>query len=114
MRLAKVQDELRNCEGEETGSYVVEHDAGSFRELFEAADRPWFEYVEEPEEDQAKNGKCGSCGETNEGEELASYLVDDDVTRVFSAGFASYDGCGWNSDHRDDEGGYQGAGREDK
>ena len=109
-----MKDELRDREGDETGGYVVEHDAGAFRELLEAADGPWFEDVEETEEDEAEDGKCGRCGESDECEELAGYLVDDDVAWVFAGGFAGYDGGGWDADESDDDRGYQGAGREDK
>ena len=41
----------------------------------------------------------------NEGGELAGDLVDDDVTGVFAAGFAGYDGCGWDADQRGEDGG---------
>jgi hypothetical protein len=109
-----MKDELRDHEGDETGGYVVEHDSGAFGEPFEAADWPGLEDVEETEEDEAKDGECGCGGESNEGEELAGYLVDDDVTWVFASGLAGDDGCGGDTDEGDDYGGYQGADREDK
>jgi hypothetical protein len=43
-------------------------------------------------------------GNGNEGDELASDLVDDDVSWIFASGFAGYYCCGWNADQSDDDG----------
>ena len=42
-------------------------------------------------------------GDGNEGDELAGDFVDDYVAGVFAAGFAGYDGGGWDADEGDGE-----------
>ena len=86
--------ELCDGEGEEAGGYVVEHDAGAGGEAFELADGGWLEDVEEAEEEEGEGGMLPVGGDGDEGDELAGYLVDDDVARVFAAGFAGDDGGG--------------------
>ena len=115
--LAELEEEvgyLGADEGEDAGGYVVEHDARAGGEGFELADGPGLEDVEEAEEDEGEDGVWPVGGAEDEGDELAGYLVDDDVAWVFAGGFAGYDGGGWDADESDDDRGYQGAGREDK
>ena len=97
-------DDLRDGEGEEAGGHVVEHDAGAGGEAFELADGGWFEDVKEAEEEEREDGVCPVGRAEDEGDELAGYLVDDDLAGVFAAGLAGDDGGGGDADQRDDDG----------
>src|SRR5580698_7542316 len=99
-------NELRDGEGEETGCDVVEHDAGTRGQAFEVADWRGFEDVEEAEEDEGDCCVAPVGGDSNEGDELASDFVDDDVARVFTSGFAGHDGGGGDADQGGDDCGY--------
>jgi len=102
--VVEVAEEETGEEGEEAGGYVVEHDAGAGGEGFEAADGPGLPDVEEAEEQEVERGVAPvGCGE-DEGEELASYFVDNDEAWVFAGRFARGDGGGRDADERDDEG----------
>ena len=85
LRLEPEVKELRDDEGEETGGYVVEHDTGAGGKAFELADGGRFEDVEEAEEEEGEGGVLPVGGDGDEGDELAGYLVDDDVAGVFAA-----------------------------
>lgn len=85
-------DEYEDGKSEEAGGHVVEHDAGAFGELFEEADGPGLEDIEEAEEEEGQDGVGPVGGAEDKGDELARYLVDDDVAGIFATGFAGYDG----------------------
>ena len=96
--VGEMGDEDSDEKSEEAGGDVVEHDAGAFGEGFEAADGPGLPDVEEAEEEQVERGVMPVGGGEDEGEELAGYLVDDDVTGIFAAGFAGDDSGGGDAD----------------
>ena len=91
-------NEVRDGQGEEAGSYVVEHDARAFGEAFEPADRWGLEDVEEAEEEEGEDGVRPVGGDGDEGDELAGNLVDNDVAWIFEARLASCDGGGRDTD----------------
>lgn len=92
-------------QGNETGGYVVQHDAGAAVEAFQVADGWWLGDVEKTEEQEGQQGVGPVGRDGDEGEDLAGYLVDDDVAGVFAAGLAGYDRRGWDADGCGCEGG---------
>jgi len=106
-RLEIKMRQLGDGQGEEAGGYVVEHNTGAGGEALELADWGRLEDVEETEEDEGERGVLPVGGDGDEGDELAGYLVDDDVARVFAAGLAGDDGCGGNADKRGHDCGYR-------
>ena len=89
----QVGDELHDDESVDAGAEVVDDDAGTFGECFEAADGRRLEYVEEAEEEKSEESVRPVGGKREERDELAGDFIDDDEAGVFALRFAR-DACG--------------------
>ena len=95
--------QLKYEQGEDASGNVIEHDAGAFREPFQAVDRPGFEDVEQAEEKKSEDSVGPVRWADDQGNELAGYFVDNHLAGIFSAGIAGYDGRGGYADEDCDD-----------
>src|ERR1700761_2903770 len=89
----QMADELNANESVDPRAKVIDDNAGSFRECFEAADGWRLEDVEKAEEKECENRVRPVRWDGDECDQLPRNLVDDDEARVLPAGLTR-DACG--------------------
>ena len=78
----------------ESCSYIIHHNADSFRQSFQPAQRKGLDDIEPSKEYKTGQQVFPIKWNTDQGDELSCYFVDDHKTRVFPAALSRYD-CAW-------------------
>ncbi len=102
MHNPETQQQLQHNQRIHACTKIVDYDARSVGQAFQAAHRRRLHHIESTKKYKAREQRLPHYGTRNQRDQLPRDFVNYDVVRVFFAAAAFFQGCRWNSDGNND------------